>query len=81
MFDKLKQLKQLKDLQDSLKNEVVESENRGVKVVVNGNMQVESIMLNNELSHEEQALIVKNCINDAFKQMQMLAVQKMSKMQ
>ncbi len=81
MFDKLKQLKQLKDLQDSLKSEVVESENKGVKVVINGNMQVESIILNNEISHEEQAEILKNCINDAFKQMQMLAVQKMSKMQ
>ncbi|HQB85163.1 MAG: hypothetical protein BWY34_00148 [Parcubacteria group bacterium ADurb.Bin247] len=81
MFDKLKQIKQLKALQDSLKSEMVESENRGVKVVVNGNMQVESVKLNNDLSLSEQEKIVKDCINDAFKQVQMLVAQKMTKMQ
>jgi len=81
MFDKLKQIKQLKALQDSLKSEMVESENRGVKIVVNGNMQVESVKLNNDLSLGEQEEIVKDCINDAFKQVQTLVAQRMTKMQ
>lgn len=81
MFDKFKQIKQLKDLQDSLKKEVVESENNGVKVVVNGNLQVESVTLNHTLSPADQEEIVKNCINDAFRQVQVIAAQKISKIQ
>ena len=39
MFDKLKQMKQFKELQDSLKNEVIEVEENGIKVIVNGKME------------------------------------------
>jgi DNA-binding protein YbaB len=77
MFDKLKQLKELKNLRDSLAKEKEEIEKRGVKVIVNGKMEVEEISLNSELSKEEQEEIVKECINEGFKKIQANAAKKM----
>ena len=54
MFDKLKQLKQLKELKDSLSQEKAEVEKRGVKIIVNGKMEIEEIHLNPDLNKEEQ---------------------------
>lgn len=80
MFDKLKQLKQMKELRDSLGKEKEEVEREGVKVIVNGKMEVEEIGLNPDLSKEEQERIVKECINDAMKKIQMAAAKRMSQM-
>lgn len=80
MFDQLKQLKKLKELQDSLSQEKVEIEKNGVKVVINGKMEVQEIQLNPELSKEEQENVLKDCINEAMKKIQMIAAQKMSQM-
>lgn len=77
MFDKLKQIKQLKELQDSLKKESVEVEKNGVKIVVNGKMEVESVTLNDEISIQDQERSVKDAINEAFKKIQTMAAQKM----
>ncbi len=77
MFDKLKQIKQLKELQDSLKKESIEVENNGVKVIVNGKMEVESVTLNGNISIEDQEKAVKDGMNEAFKKIQTLAAQKM----
>jgi len=74
MFDKLKQLK---ELQDSLKDELVETENNGVRVVINGKMEVQKIILNESLSTDEQALAVKKAINDGFMKIQLLVAKKM----
>jgi DNA-binding protein YbaB len=80
MLDKFKQLKQLKSLQDSLEKEKVETEKRGVGVVINGKMEIEEIILNVELSKEEQEKILRDCINEAMGKMKMLMAQKMSQM-
>ncbi len=77
MFDKLKQIKQLKELQDSLKKEIIEVEKSGVKIIVNGKMEVESVTLNDDISIEDQEKAVKDGINEAFKKIQTLAAQKM----
>jgi len=77
MFDKLKELNKLRELKKTLENERKEAEINGVKVIVNGKMEVEDIKLNSELSSEEQAKLVKECINKAMKEMQMEAAQKM----
>lgn len=77
MFDKFKQLAQLKSLQNEIAKEKFEAENNGVKVVVNGKLMVEDIILNSNLSAEEQAIAVKNCLNDALKKAQASAAQKM----
>jgi len=77
MFDKLKQLKQLKELRDSLSKETEEVEKQGIKVVINGNIEIEDIQLNPDLSIEEQEKILKECINEAVKKIQMVLTNKM----
>ncbi|MDD5144834.1 MAG: YbaB/EbfC family nucleoid-associated protein [Candidatus Pacebacteria bacterium] len=77
MFDKLKQLKQIKDLQDALKNEKAEVEKEGIRVSVNGKMEIESIELNPGLDKESQERIVRECVNEALKKVQMIAAQKL----
>lgn len=80
MFDQLKQLKQLKDIQDQLKKEKVEIEKNGVKVEMNGKMEIEDISLNPELGIEQQEKAVKDCVNEAVRKIQMNLAQKMSQM-
>ena len=77
MFDKLKQLQQIKQLKDILEKEKREVEKEGVKVIVNGKMEIEEIKLNPQLNFEKQEKIVKDCINEAMKQIQREAAQKM----
>ena len=80
MFDKLKQIKQLKELRDSLSQEREEIEKEGIKVIINGKMEIEDIQLNPDLSIEEQEKILKGCINEAVKKIQMVLTSKMSQM-
>lgn len=80
MFDKLRQIKQLHDLQKSLKKEIVETERHGVRVRINGTLEVESVTLNPELSREQHERAVRDCINDAVRQMQVQLAKKMSQM-
>lgn len=70
MFDQLKKLKQLKDLQDSVKQEKEAVEKNGIKVVLNGNFDVEEIKLNRELPIEEQENILKDCLKEAKENIQ-----------
>ena len=80
MFDKLKQLNELKKMKGVLEKERKEIEKEGVRVVVNGKMEIEDIILNPELDHETQARIVKECINSAMKEIQVEAAKKMFNM-
>ena len=77
MFDKLKQLQQIKQLKNILEKERKEVEKEGIKVVVNGKMEIEEIRLNPQLNFEKQERIVKDCINEVMKQIQKEAAQKM----
>jgi len=77
MFDKLKQLKQLKELKDILEREKREVEKEGIRVVVNGKMEIEEIKLNPQLDTEKQGKVVKDCINEAMQQIKAVAAQKM----
>ncbi|MDD5687729.1 MAG: YbaB/EbfC family nucleoid-associated protein [Elusimicrobia bacterium] len=79
MFDKLKQLKQIKELQTALSNEKAEVEKNGVKVVITGRLEVESVQINPALNKEEQEKILKDCFNEAVKKINLQIVQTMSK--
>lgn len=81
MFDNLKKLQQLKEIKDSLEKERIEIEKEGIKVIVNGKMEIEEIKLNPGLSQEEQERILKDCINEAVGKIQMIVAQKMMQMQ
>jgi len=80
MLDKLKQFGNLKALQDEAKKERFEATNNGVKVVINGTLQVEEVTLNSELDSEQLAQAVKQSVNDALKSAQMSMAQKMQGM-
>ena len=77
MFDKLKQLNELKKMKGVLEKERQTVEREGISVTVNGKMEIEDIILNPELDNERQASVLKSCINDAMKQIQMEAAKKM----
>lgn len=77
MLDKFKQLRELKKLQDEISKEKVEVEKKGVKVVLNGKIEVEEIILNPELSQNEQEKILRDCINEAVQRIQFRLASKM----
>ena len=81
MFDQLKQLQQLREMKNALEKERKEVEQEGVKVLVNGKMEIEGIKLNPELSVERQEELVKACFNQAIKEIQKEVAQKMMSMQ
>jgi len=70
MFDNLKKIAELKKIQDTFKKEKIETEKRGVRVVINGNLEFEEIKLNPELNIEDQQTALKECINEAKEAMQ-----------
>lgn len=84
MFSKLKQFKDLrsqaKTMQNALAQETVTEEKNGVKLVLNGNMEVISLTLNENLPKNSQEETLKNCFNDAIKRTQRLMAKKMQDM-
>ena len=78
MFDKLKKLKEIKELKEKLAKEKIEVEEKGIKVVLNGKMEIEEIVLNQELPKEEQEKILKNCLNKGVKEIQLKIAQSIS---
>jgi len=80
MLDKLKQIKQLRDIQSALAKELATVEKNGVVVVINGKMEIENITINATLQKEEQEKLLKECVNDAIKQLQRIMASKMSGM-
>lgn len=81
MFSKLKQFQDLrsqaKTMQNALAQETVTEEKNGVKVVLNGNMEVISLTLNDGLSKSSQEDALKTCFNDALKRAQRLMAKKL----
>jgi DNA-binding protein YbaB len=84
MFNKLKQFKDLrsqaKTMQSALAEESVTEERNGVKLVLNGNLEIIELNLNPELSIENQTNTLKSCFNDAVKKAQRLMAKKMKEM-
>lgn len=84
MFSKLKQFKDLrsqaKTMQNALADEEITMERNGVKVVLNGNMEIKSITLNSDLNKNSQEDILKDCLNEAIKKAQRLMAKKLQDM-
>jgi len=78
MLDKLKEIGKLKALQNSMTNEKFAIEKQGVRLVINGNLQIEELELNPELSIEEQNQIVKDCFNEAVAKAQRGMAEKLA---
>jgi DNA-binding protein YbaB len=84
MFNKLKQIKdmrsQAKTMQSALAEEKVELEKNGIKMEMNGNMEVLSLSINSDSSKEEMARDLKSLFNDAIKKTQKIMAKKMQSM-
>lgn len=70
MFDNLKKIQELKRMQDAFKQERETVQKRGVSVTVNGNMEVLQITINPTLEQRELEEAIRQCVNDANKNMQ-----------
>ncbi len=81
MFGKLKDLAEMKKqagvMQAALADEKVAVENGGVRIVMNGNMEVLELEVNPELDKESQEKYLKDSFNQAIKKVQNLMAQKM----
>ncbi len=81
MFDKIKQLrelqKQAKNVQKTLAEEIITIEREGVKIRMNGNMEVLSLKIESEKKPEELAKIIKKVVNSAIKETQKMMAKKM----
>lgn len=77
MFDNIKKLHELKKMQDSFKKERLTFEDRGVSVTMNGNFEVEEIILSPDLNLQEQQEVLKKCLNKAREDIQKTLAQKM----
>jgi DNA-binding protein YbaB len=84
MFSKLKQFQDLrsqaKTMQNALAQETITEEKNGVKVVLNGNMEVINLTLNETLPKSSQEDTLKNCFNDAIKRAQRIMAKKLQDM-
>jgi DNA-binding protein YbaB len=84
MFNKLKQFKDLrsqaKTMQSALAEEKISEEKNGIKVLLNGNLEIIEINLNESLSINEQADTLKSCLNSAIKKTQKIMAKKMQEM-
>lgn len=84
MFSKLKQFKDLRDqaktMQNALAEEHVTEEKNGVKISLNGNLEVTAVSLNESLSKSSQEDAVKSAINAAIKRAQRIMAKKLQDM-
>jgi DNA-binding protein YbaB len=84
MFNKLKMIKDLRDqakaMQNALSGESVTAEKGGLKIVMNGNMEVMSVTIAPDTSKDGLDALIKDCVNDAIKKTQRVMAQKMQEM-
>lgn len=84
MFNKLKHLKDLrsqaKQMQNALAQKTITVEKNGVKIVFNGNLEITSLTVNQELEKDSLEKILKDLLNDGIKKTQRLMAQKMQEM-
>lgn len=84
MFNKLKQFKDLrskaKTMQSALAEETITEERNGVKIVLNGNLEVLEVSINKDLNKAEQESTLKSCFNEAVKKAQKVMAKKLQEM-
>ncbi|MFH1145771.1 MAG: YbaB/EbfC family nucleoid-associated protein [bacterium] len=85
MFSKLKQIKDLrqqaKKVQSVLEDERIKVEEKGVSIVMTGNLQIESLSLPKDLEHHKLEEAVKTAGNTAIHKAQKLMSEKVQALQ
>ncbi|MFN3550836.1 MAG: hypothetical protein ACK4WJ_03405 [Endomicrobiia bacterium] len=77
MFNLFKNLKELKQLNDLVSSESVVVEKDGIKIKINGKMELEEIVLNPSLDILKQQKILKELFNEAVRKVQMILMNKL----
>lgn len=84
MFNKLKQLKDLrgqaKTMQSALSGEKVEIEKNGIKMTMNGNMEIIDLTISTADNKDQLAKNCKDIFNEGIKKTQKLMAKKMQEM-
>lgn len=84
MFQKLKQLKDLRDqaktIQGALSGVEITEENHGIKITMDGNMNVKSVSIEREMAKEELEKRMTDAINSTIKKAQRAMAEKMKGM-
>lgn len=80
MFNIFKNLKELQQLNKVVSSESIIVEKEGIKVKINGKMEIEEIILNPSLDINKQQKILKDCINDGIRKIQFTLMNKLSNM-
>ena len=84
MFNKLKQFKDLrnqaKTLQNALAQESVEYEKNGIKITMNGNMEVTKLNINTEVPKDKLENILTDVVNEIIKRAQKVMAKKVQDM-
>lgn len=84
MFEKLKQIKDLrsqaKTMQNALSGEAATVEKSGVKITINGNLEIIELTVPENMTGREAASVIKDATNDAIKKVQKIIAQKMQEM-
>jgi len=84
MFNKLKQFKDLrnqaKTLQNALAQESVEYEKNGVKIIMNGNMEITKLAINTEAQKDKLENILTETVNETIKRAQKVMAKKVQDM-
>jgi DNA-binding protein YbaB len=84
MFEKLKQLKDLRDkakqLQNVLGAETITADKNGIKITMDGNMNVSAVILEKEMSKDEIGKKMPDAINESIKKAQRVMAEKMRAM-
>ena len=84
MFNKLKQVKDLrsqaKQMQNVLSQESVTTEQNGMRMVMDGNMEVKDFTVAENVSREAVIQLVPEVVNDSIKSVQRIMAKKMQEM-
>ncbi len=84
MFNKLKQFKDLrsqaKTMQNALAEESVSIEKKGIKMTMNGNMEITELTISEDLSKQDISKYMKETVNEGIKKVQKLMATKMQEM-
>lgn len=65
MLDFLKQMNQLRAMQDAMKKETVTMERNGAKVTMRGDMRIDEIIINPNVTPADSQRLLKDLINEA----------------
>ena len=84
MFEKLKQLKDLRDkaktIQNALAAETIAAEKGGIKIVMDGNLTVKTVVLEKEMAKGELEKKLPEAFNETVKKAQRVMAEKMKSM-